>query len=388
MGTLIRATTIEIYFQLTTDPIDDLYWIIQIGLLNSAVPVSVAGFFRHQKSSEAIKDGCGKAKLTLIGNNPWHFRSHDRKIRKSLNLLLLLNSSWHFRQSLYPFDRATCTSSASMFSKKRKVKSKQDDKSLSNTILRVEEVNLDGPGSTHDSIDELDLSESVGDEASRELPQPKPVATRALKRVACTRLAVLTAFFVSACTGGVLSYVYASDMLEEDDENAGDDDDELLFGMGLEILYPLAAAAMLVPVGFAILLYDCAVRRAIRKLTHTANKNTAIVNNLFPENVRGRMLHRISGPANHGEQDDANGSLTSSRQNSKHHKRNNVRSEGRGMLSDAATKSDGCSTVPTFASELIPHEILNSKVSLKKNETCVYCLPRFDSQYPPSLANR
>ena len=44
----------------------------------------------------------------------------------------------------------------------------------------------------------------------------------------------------------------------------------------------------------AFVMYDCCVRKHERKLIKSAHKNTSIVNSLFPENVRDRMMKQQS----------------------------------------------------------------------------------------------
>jgi hypothetical protein len=56
-------------------------------------------------------------------------------------------------------------------------------------------------------------------------------------------------------------------------------------GMGVAII----AATVLV-----FVLYDCFVRKHQKKLVKSAHKNAALVNSLFPENVRDRMMNRDS----------------------------------------------------------------------------------------------
>jgi hypothetical protein len=52
--------------------------------------------------------------------------------------------------------------------------------------------------------------------------------------------------------------------------------------------------AIIAVTAVVFLMYDCFVRLHQQKLSRSANKSNAIVNSLFPENVRDRLLKRES----------------------------------------------------------------------------------------------
>lgn len=150
-------------------------------------------------------------------------------------------------------------------------------------------------GQPDDSVDLIELS--TDDEADWKVPSSddeddnlkqqvrdsllhpdENMAKHEMSRVACLRIMVVWAFVLGTAATGVLSWLFVEGILPLPDED----------------LLPIVAAGPYVLVAVVVWFYDRATRRATTKLSQTANKNQAIVNSLFPANVRSRMLRRES----------------------------------------------------------------------------------------------
>jgi class 3 adenylate cyclase len=114
--------------------------------------------------------------------------------------------------------------------------------------------------------------------------------------------------------------------------------DDAIVNAGVEVA--IIACAMLV-----FCLYDFVVRRYQKKLSKTAHKNTALVNSLFPESVRDRLMKRES---------------KATKDNTETPKR---RERKRPFLLDDSPSKKTLSTLDTSTGShpLIPKELLSSK---------------------------
>ncbi len=118
--------------------------------------------------------------------------------------------------------------------------------------------------------DELDIETT-----RRDFPQKESVDAHGLNQLKFRRVAVMSAFLLSMGGTGSLSYLYLIGILPELE-------DQWLCALILVALYILPMVA--------VMWYEFGCRFVIEKLRKTATNNTAIVNSLFPENVRSRMI--------------------------------------------------------------------------------------------------
>lgn len=159
--------------------------------------------------------------------------------------------------------------------------------SLSSESLQFEDVtrtNASAVESSHSSFDvttvaldqqeltddELDIETSPQDIAPKEL-----LVIRELTQLRGRRFVVISTFLLSMGATGSLTYFYLNETLPHVED---------------EWMCPLIMVALYMLPVVAVLWYDYGSRIVIEKLRKTATNNTAIVNSLFPENVRSRML--------------------------------------------------------------------------------------------------
>lgn len=146
------------------------------------------------------------------------------------------------------------------------------------TSFDISTVSLDKP-----SDDELDIELGATSPPStlQDFSPPKQEALflQEVQALRWRRVAVTLAFVVSMAATGIGSFLYFNDTLPEPDQTW---------------LYPVILVAIyLLPV-MVVLWYDYRCRHVINALRKTATNNAAIVNSLFPANVRSRMLRAES----------------------------------------------------------------------------------------------
>lgn len=189
--------------------------------------------------------------------------------------------------------------------------------------------------------------------ASSPSPPKVSVAQHELESVQVARRVSTIVILLSLGTIGAMGYLFVSDLLDDaegDSDNSNGDsgsDSELLS----EILYPGIAVAMILPVVICFYVYDVMVQRALRKLDKAANKSAAIVNNLFPENVRERVIKEESRRVRRNRRKDKKPAAASPA--------NTVSTSG-SMFSNP-TASPKAKKATLSAMDLIPKEILKSK---------------------------
>jgi class 3 adenylate cyclase len=112
--------------------------------------------------------------------------------------------------------------------------------------------------------------------------EEEEMATFELDRLLYLRRTVIWFYSMGMGATGALAYLYASGTLSIGDESME------------EWLVPVVLVAIWLLVAIVVFLYDRAAHRALNKLQLTATKHTKIVNSLFPENFRSRMLKEQS----------------------------------------------------------------------------------------------
>lgn len=199
----------------------------------------------------------------------------------------------------------------------------------------------------HDSMDLSTFMEEEGKKTSRRLRSHKiSIAAIELETVTLIRRITVLVILGSLGTATIMGYLFVTNILDENEEN-----DETTSKIWNEVLYPAIGVAMIFPVIFFFFLYDFVVRRAIRKLDKAANKSAAIVNNLFPENVRERVLKQES-------------SRTKAQKKQIQQLKRAAAASPSNTLATSTSMFTTSTSTPNYAksaTELIPKEILTTK---------------------------